>query len=86
MCHLDLRPSRQEGRYLSNRMVRLAFSDWTSLLSIQLVTGGFQPRSAGLMYRMPGQKHKEDTLGDDSIDKMLGLTHCGSPGKDVLLA
>lgn len=54
MRYLDLRVSRHEGRYLSNRMVRLAFSDWTSLLSIQLDTGGFQPRSAGLIYRMPG--------------------------------
>lgn len=51
--YLDLRVSRHDGRYLSNKMVRLAFSDWTSLLSIQLDTGGFQPKSAGLMYKMP---------------------------------
>lgn len=57
MLHLDLRTSRQGGRYLSNSNARLAFSDWTSLLSIQLSTGGFQPRSAGFMYRMPGEKN-----------------------------
>lgn len=51
--HLVRSVSRHTGRYLSNRMIRLALSDWTSLLSIQLDTGGFQPRSAGLMYRMP---------------------------------
>lgn len=54
--YLVLRVSRQDGRYLSNSMVRLAFSDWTSLLSIQLATGGFQPRSAGLIYRIPVKK------------------------------
>lgn len=64
LCYLDLRVSRQEGRYLSNSMVRLAFSDWTSLLSIQLDTGGFQPRSAGLMYRMPGKKNRKYTFSD----------------------
>lgn len=57
--YLDLSVSRQEGRYLSNSMVKLAFSDWTSLLSIQLDTGGFQPRSAGFMYRIPGKKNDE---------------------------
>lgn len=60
--YLALSASRQEGRYLSNRMVRLAFSDWTSRLSIQLDTGGFQPRSAGLMYKIPGRKDKENRL------------------------
>lgn len=30
--------SRQYGTYLSNRMVRLARSDWASLVSIQLAT------------------------------------------------
>ena len=30
--------SRQPGTYLSNRMVRLALSDWTSRVSIQLLT------------------------------------------------
>lgn len=59
-CYLDLWTSRQDGRYLSNSMVRLAFSDWTSLLSIQLETGGFQPRSAGFMYRMPGERSRPD--------------------------
>lgn len=57
--YLVLSVSRQDGRYLSNNMVRLAFSDWTSLLSIQLATGGFQPRSAGLMYRIPAEEHVE---------------------------
>lgn len=51
--YLVLRVSRQIGRYLSNKMVRLALSDWISRLSIQLLTGGFQPRSDGLMYRIP---------------------------------
>lgn len=51
--HLVLRVSRHTGRYLSNRMVRLALSDWTSRRSIQLLTGGLQPRSEGLMYRIP---------------------------------
>lgn len=55
LLYLDLRASRQEGRYLSNRMVKLAFSDWTALLSIQLETCGFQPRSAGFIYRIPGK-------------------------------
>ena len=54
-AYLVLRTSRQEGRYLWNSTVRLAFSDSSSLLSIQLDTGGFQPRSAGFMYRMPGE-------------------------------
>lgn len=30
--------SRQYGTYLSNKMVRLARSDWTFLVSIQLAT------------------------------------------------
>lgn len=30
--------SRQYGTYLSNRMVRLARSDWACLVSIQLAT------------------------------------------------
>lgn len=65
--YLDLSVSRQDGRYLSNSMVKLAFSDWTSLLSIQLETGGFQPRSAGLMYRIPGKKNNEyNTCSDYS--------------------
>lgn len=51
--YLVLRVSRQIGRYLSNKMVRLALSDWISRLSIQLLTGGFQPRSDGLIYRIP---------------------------------
>ena len=54
LAYLVLSASKQVGRYLSNRMVRLALSVWISLLSIQLLTGGFQPRSAGLMYRIPG--------------------------------
>ena len=53
LAYLVLSASKQVGRYLSNRMVRLALSVWISLLSIQLLTGGFQPRSAGLMYRIP---------------------------------
>lgn len=61
--HLCLSASRQVGRYLSNRMVRLAFSDCTSLRSIQLDTSGFQPRSAGLMYRMPGGKRRGRGVG-----------------------
>lgn len=53
LAHLVLSVSKQVGRYLSNRMVRLALSVWISLLSIQLLTGGLHPRSAGLMYRIP---------------------------------
>lgn len=53
LAYLVLRVSKQVGRYLSNKMVRLALSVWTSLWSIQLLTGGFHPRSAGLMYRIP---------------------------------
>ncbi len=70
LCYLDLRASRQEGRYLSNSMVRLAFSDWTSLLSIQLDTDGFQPRSAGFMYRMPEEKNREYNISCDSSTNM----------------
>ena len=55
-CYLDLRVSRHGGRYLSNRIVKLAFSDWTSLLSIQLDTGGFHPKSAGLIYKIPAEE------------------------------
>lgn len=54
LAYLVLSVSKQIGRYLSNRMVRLALSVWISLLSIQLLTGGFHPRSPGLMYRIPG--------------------------------
>lgn len=57
--YLVRRVSRQTGRYLSNRMVRLALSDCTSLLSIQLLTGAFQPRSEGLMYRIPRGAREE---------------------------
>jgi hypothetical protein len=57
-AYLVLSVSKQVGRYLSNRMVRLAFSVWTSLWSIQLLTGGFHPRSAGLIYRIPGSTGK----------------------------
>lgn len=53
LAYLVLRVSKQVGTYLSNKMVRLALSVWTSLWSIQLLTGGFHPRSAGLMYRIP---------------------------------
>lgn len=53
LAYLVLSMSKQVGRYLSNKMVRLALSVWTSLWSIQLLTGGFHPRSAGLMYRIP---------------------------------
>lgn len=60
LAYLVLSVSKQAGRYLSNRKVRLALSVWVSLLSIQLLTGGFHPRSAGLMYRIPGSI--EDTL------------------------
>lgn len=54
LAYLVLRVSKQVGRYLSNRMLRLALSVWTSRPSIQLLTGGLHPRSAGLMYRIPG--------------------------------
>ncbi len=67
--YLDLSVSRHDGRYLSNRMVRLAFSDWTSLPSIQLDTGGFQPKSAGLMYKIPVWRHISKILRL----KVLGL-------------
>lgn len=53
LAYLVLRVSKQVGTYLSNKMVRLALSVWISLWSIQLLTGGFHPRSAGLMYRIP---------------------------------
>ncbi len=33
-----LHTSRQTGTYLSNRIVKLARSDWTSRVSIQLLT------------------------------------------------
>lgn len=53
LAYLVLSVSKQIGIYLSNRMVRLALSVWISLLSIQLLTGGFHPKSPGLMYRIP---------------------------------
>lgn len=68
--YLVLRVSRQTGRYLSNSIIRLAFSDWTSLLSIQLDTGGFQPKSAGLIYRMPVKVTRNIYINESTVQKL----------------
>ena len=63
----NLMVSRHVGTYLSKRMVRLARSDWTSRVSSQLLTYGFQPKSAALMKRIPAR----DTVAGVAVFKWL---------------
>lgn len=66
--------SKHAGIYLSKKITKFAFSVDTFLVSIQLVTYGFHPRSCGFMYKIPArltyectQKHQfrfiEDGIG-----------------------
>lgn len=80
-AYLVLSVSKQVGRYLSNRMVRLALSVWTSLWSIQLLTAGFHPRSAGLMYRIPGRKENVVHWGFHTGQNILYPRELSSPLK-----
>lgn len=56
ILNLDLSASMQTDTYFSNSTTSTAFSVSLVRVSIQLDTYGFQPRSVGLMYRIPARE------------------------------
>lgn len=55
ILNLVFNASIQAGTYFSNSTTRAAFSVTLCLVSIQLETYGFQPRSVGFMYKIPAR-------------------------------